>query len=59
MYPSSVCSLTVKSKEGALSHKVKHLTRSMLLIAGDLQIMGIDHSRDHTECRADSKIIST
>lgn len=28
-------------------------------MAGDLQIISIDHGGNHTECRADSKIIST
>lgn len=49
----------LKNKEGALPHKVKHLTITVLSMAGVLQIISIDHGRDHRECRADSKIIST
>lgn len=32
---------------------------TMPSMAGDLQIISIDHGSNHTECRADSKIIST
>lgn len=49
----------LKNKEGALPHKVKHLIITVLSMAGDLQIISIDHGRDHTKCKGDSKIIST
>lgn len=42
------------NKEKALPLKVKCLT-----IAGDLQIISIDHGSNRAECRADSKIRST
>lgn len=45
-------------EEEALHHKIKSLTHPVLLIAADLQIICIDQSRDVTECRADSKILS-
>ncbi len=48
----------LKNKERALPHKVKCLTITPSM-AGDLQIISIDHGSDHAECRADSKIIST
>lgn len=49
----------LKNKDWALPHKVKHLIITVLSMAGDLQIISIDHGRDHTKCRAESKIIST
>lgn len=51
------CSQSMR-EEKALYHKVRSLTHPVLLIAPDLQIICIDQSRDHTECRADSKILS-
>lgn len=43
-----------ENKEKAFPLKVKCLT-----MAGDLQIISIDHGSNRAECRADSKIRST
>lgn len=50
---------SLKNKEqGPLQGRTLHYY-TVVLMAGDLQIISIDQDRDHAECRADSKIIST
>lgn len=51
---------SLKNKqEGSLPQGQTLNYHTMPSMAGDLQIISIDHGSDHTECRADSKITST
>lgn len=47
------------NKETAPPHKVKRFSVAAPSMAGHVQIMSIDQSSSHTECRADSKITAT